>query len=315
MLHRIVLATAGVLTLTGAVQAADLTPPPPPPPIWTGFYVGVTAGGTWSGASSVDIAAVPFLDAGVVPGLGATSAALATGNYFVHPTAAFIGGGTLGYNYQFSPSIVAGIELDFSGVAADVRNAVVSTQALIPGSTDVLAQSIANSHNLDFLGTIRGRLGYLVTPTLLVYGTGGLAYGQEQANTVLTQFAAGADPALVAAGATSPYAVTGFAACSGFPAVTSCTYTTTRVGWTAGGGLEWLFTPNWSLKVEYLYYHLGSANYDVGFLQNTSNVTGTPLYASHVTSSVNFNGNVVRVGLNYKFYTWPEAGAPILPRY
>jgi outer membrane immunogenic protein len=34
-----------------------------------------------------------------------------------------------------------------------------------------------------------------------------------------------------------------------------------RTGWTAGGGLEWLFLPSWSFKVEYLYYDLGSANY------------------------------------------------------
>jgi len=315
MLHRILLATAGALTLTGAVQAADLTPPPPPPPIWTGFYVGLTAGGTWSGVNSVDVATVPFFDAGIVPGLGATSAGLATGNYFVHPTAGFIGGGTLGYNYQFSPSIVAGVEFDISGVASDVKNPVVSTLATIPGSSDLLAQATSNSHNIDFLGTIRGRLGYLITPTLLVYGTGGLAYGQEQANTNLTQFVTGTDPALVAAGATSPYAVTGFAACSGFPAVESCRYSTTRVGWTAGGGLEWLFMPNWSVKLEYLYYHLGTANYDVGFLQNTSNVTGLALYANHVISSVSFNGNVVRVGVNYKFFTWPVVGAPLLPVY
>ncbi|HTV34713.1 MAG TPA: outer membrane beta-barrel protein [Methylocella sp.] len=316
MLRRILLTSAGAMALTGAALAADLHPPPPPPvyvpPNWTGFYVGGTVGGTWTGNDSLSTTTLNVFDSGTIPGLAATSAALATSSGFIHPTAAFLGGGTLGYNYQFASTFVAGVELDISGISSDVRGAVVSTEASIPGTT--LAQAVSHAQNLDFLGTIRGRLGYLVTPTLLVYGTGGLAYGQGQATTNLTQFATG--PVAAAAGATNPYYATGFASCSGGTNTfaPSCTYSNTRVGWTAGGGLEWMFLPNWSFKVEYLYYNLGTANYTVGSLSNFS-AAGPLLYTGRVASSATFSGNVVRVGLNYKFFTWPYAPAPVVAKY
>lgn len=61
MLRRILMASAGALALTGAAAAADLTAPPPPPPyvppppppMWTGFYIGLNAGGTWAATNNV----------------------------------------------------------------------------------------------------------------------------------------------------------------------------------------------------------------------------------------------------------------------
>ena len=64
----------------------------------------------------------------------------------------------------------------------------------------------------------------------------------------------------------------------------------TRTGWTAGGGVEWLFIPNWSAKVEYLYYDLGSKNYSV--------IGGT---LPAVSAKAKMDGSIVRAGLNYKF--------------
>jgi outer membrane immunogenic protein len=331
MLRRILLTSAGAMALMGAAHAAEPLPPPPPPPppIWTGFYVGVTAGAEWSNNASVSTAATTFANSGLVDPLPAVSAGLATNSWFVHPAAGFIGGATGGYNYQFSPSFVAGIELDFSGVVEDVKGPVVSREAFIPGfAPDLLAQSISNSQNLDFFGTIRGRLGYLVTPTWLVYGTGGLAYGEASAHTTLTQFVSGPNAALIGLGANNPYYLVGFPACGssailsttavGFPGTEPCGYSTVRVGWTAGGGVEWMFMPNWSIKLEYLYYHLGTANYTPGYLQNPQLVSPPTvpfLYSSHVTSSASFNGNVVRIGLNWKFYTWPAPVAPVVAKY
>ena len=74
--------------------------------------------------------------------------------------------------------------------------------------------------NLSWFGTVRGRVGYLITPTLLIYGTGGFAYGQVDAWGLAS----------------------------------------TNTGWTAGGGVEWMFAPHWSAKVEYLYVDLSGSN-------------------------------------------------------
>ncbi|MGB8898002.1 MAG: outer membrane beta-barrel protein [Methylocella sp.] len=87
---------------------------------------------------------------------------------------------------------------------------------------------------IDYFGTLRGRYGYLFTPTLLVYGTGGFAYGGTGTSSL----------------------------------------TTTPLGWAAGGGLEWMFFPNWSLKVEYLYYEL--AKQTSNFATLTQNFPGVP---------------------------------------
>ena len=194
MLRRILLTSAGAMALTGAALAADLRPPPlpvyVPPPSWTGFYAGLNAGGTWSGVKSQDTVSSVVTDNGVIPGLASTSAALATASVPLHPTAAFIGGGQLGYNYQFYNSFIAGFEADIQGTSSDFRAQGVFSQATVAPGVG-LASDIASSQSTDWLGTVRGRLGFLFTPTLLIYGTGGFAYGQTNAITYITQFVTG----------------------------------------------------------------------------------------------------------------------------
>ena len=82
-----------------------------------------------------------------------------------------------------------------------------------------------------------------------------------------------------------------------------------QVGWTAGAGLEWMFARNWSAKMEYLYYDLGSVSIS-GPLQLYSE-RGTSYGASQ--SSAQFNGHVVRTGLNYHFGS--STPAPVLAKY
>ncbi len=298
MLRRILLTSAGAMALTGAALAADLRPPPPPvyvpPPSWTGFYAGLNAGGTWSNVNSFGTTSFNAFDSGEVPGLGATSAALASISDPLHPTAGFIGGGQIGYNYQFYNSFVAGVEADIQGTSSDFRAEGVFSQAVV-GPGIGLSQGIAASESVDWLGTVRGRLGFLFTPTLLVYGTGGFAYGQTNAITSITQYVTGA--------ADLPNAYGAFAR-----------YSNTRTGWTAGGGLEWMFFPNWSFKVEYLYYNLGSVNYGVYPLANY-NAEGVLTTFGGSVSKPSFNGNIVRVGVNYHFFTWPPVVAPVVAKY
>jgi outer membrane immunogenic protein len=90
-------------------------------------------------------------------------------------------------------------------------------------------------------------------------------------------------------------------------------FNSTRVGWTAGGGVEWMFSPNWSLKAEYLYYNLGSVTYNLSPLIHTLTIPPfTTVASAFPHSSTRFNGNIVRAGLNYHF-NW--APPPIVAKY
>jgi outer membrane immunogenic protein len=75
----------------------------------------------------------------------------------------------------------------------------------------------------------------------------------------------------------------------------------TLAGWTAGGGLEWLFSPNWSLKVECLCYDLGRVTYAMSPLVYI-NSSGIPFSGSAPVASTRFDGNAIRGGISYHFF-------------
>jgi outer membrane immunogenic protein len=82
---------------------------------------------------------------------------------------------------------------------------------------------------------------------------------------------------------------------------TSASSSATRTGWTAGAGAEWKFAQNWSAKLEYLYYDLGSMTTNLGILNN--NPSGVPftIFSHSPAATTSFNGNIVRAGVNYHF--------------
>ncbi len=285
------LLAAAALTLGGSAFAADLPsskgPVPvyaPPPPVvpWTGFFVGANAGGTWSSNNSIGVVSGPLwaADPAAMGLLGASS--LAGSGYLQPSQGGFIGGGQIGYNWQFASRYVVGVEADIQGVAGGNTDSRAATAVAVPGGGQ-LSTIITASRSLDYLGTVRGRAGYLIMPTLLVYGTGGLAYGGVTSNTSILQAGDVAQIAGVAAGQ----------------------YSDTRVGWTAGGGVEWMFWPNWSAKVEYLYYDLNSLRYASSPLSLTSGA-GAQLTSVLPETRTRFDGHIVRAGANYHF-NW---GAP-----
>ena len=142
-----------------------------------------------------------------------------------------------------------------AGIEADLSYASISGSSSVCGPP----AHACGTELKSYLGTVRGRLG----PTWerwFVYGTGGLAYGRVHA----------------------------------WDALFGTSGSETRVGWTAGGGVEAAFAPNWSGKVEYLYVDLGSGHlYDI--------VPGVP-------ETVSFDAHVVRLGVSYHF------NAPTGPR-
>lgn len=158
-----------------------------------------------------------------------------------------IAGATIGYNFQSGPWLL-GVEGDFDW-------------ADISGSIDCPNPAFSCQSDLDWFATFRGRAGW-ATGRLLLFGTAGLAVADMHVETVLP-------------GNSVPP--------SGKPVNGS---SATAVGWTAGLGAEFAFWSNWSGKIEWLYYDLGTNSYTVDF-------------NSKVRASQ--NGNMVRIGLNRKF--------------
>jgi outer membrane immunogenic protein len=282
----------------GPVVAADLpyrkAPPPTyyaPAPVanWTGFYVGLNAGGTFGGSNNVNVSTGVFGPGVDAAALGAIGSGVGNNNY-----GGFIGGGQIGYNHQFSPAIVAGLEADIQGLAGGGGTSsfsVASPGALNP--THTFGGTVSASQSLDYLGTVRGRIGYLFTPSLLIYATGGLAYGGANLNSSFSATESTAAGAFVGS------------------AFGGANASNTQVGWTVGGGLEWMFAHNWSAKLEYLYYDLGTVSLNSP-VQYVNAVTGsTGLGASQ--TSAQFNGHIVRAGVNYHF-NW-AAPAPVMAKY
>ena len=244
-------------------MAADVAPlyraPPPLPVIWsswTGFYVGANLG--WVGSSNSTLTNT---------GAGGLGSALAAG--FIPGSVGvshngLIGGGQIGYNWQFSPFWVAGIEADYDGISKYSTTSVFAS----PGSAAFPPFTTTFTSGLDTLGTVRARLGWLWTPALLAYATGGFAYGETKVGSSFT----------------CPICVP--------PGAVALTSTNTSTGWTVGTGLEWQFAPLWSVKAEYLYVDLGSR----------SDIIGYGPFNSTLTSTVEERDNIVRAGLNYKFW-------------
>lgn len=273
----------------GPALAADLihkSPQilPPPPPAWAGFHVGLNGGYTWANSPDIRISSFPWpapapfvTPQGPVPRAD-RFASDATGSITGARSGGFIGGGQLGYDALLTPQILAGVEADFQGVLGATGSAFVSnaTTQLHPTS------------RLDYLGTVRARLGYLLAPAFLLYATGGAAYGGASSSMSIFQPGEGAIGG-VGTGSSS----------------------TTRFGWTAGAGGEWMFWPNWSVKTEYLYYDLGSAGSSFvatsgGFdpLYPIDPFFYTTVYQFSYLSAktqAHYSGNIVRAGINYHF--------------
>jgi outer membrane immunogenic protein len=165
------------------------------------------------------------------------------------------GGGQVGFNYQMG-NIVWGIEADFQG--SDQKQ--TTTLGCGVGCT------VSEEDRLRSFGTVRGRVGVAAWDRGLLYFTGGWAW--MNANSRVT-------------------------ATSGAATATLIDMSASKGGWTIGGGGEWMFAPNWSTKLEYLY-------------MRADNVTATGtipavLGGGTIASSSRIENSVVRLGLNYHF--------------
>jgi outer membrane immunogenic protein len=291
-MKKFLLTTAALGLLAGPALAADLpvykAPPAAPVCFWCGWYIGGNVGGTWAQDSNVTTAAAPVQAAGTgifTFGPEAAVAAALASNNSGGKQSGFIGGGQIGYNLQLAPAWVAGFEADIQGLSNSNGGSAITVTSPVPGfPSEAFTSTTAVSKHVDYLGTVRGRFGVLLNSNTLLYGTGGLAYGGVHAATAITQTDTGILPGPVSANYTSAAAIN-----------------TTRAGWTAGVGAEMRLWDRWTGKLEYLYYDLGSVSYGLPNLVANAPTFPAPTWTASAASSARFNGNIVRVGLNYKF--------------
>jgi outer membrane immunogenic protein len=242
------------LACAPATLAADMplkatTPAPNIGPNWGGFYVGGNVGARWSTAkwTSLDFDFVPPAAADNPSNLDKTG---------------FRFGGYVGYNWMFTTTWLVGLEADFGWAGG--------TATHIPFPGDPLGPSeFRDTVNvkLGWDASARGRLGYLLTPNWLVFGTGGVAWQQ----------------------------ITTSASCGGLGG-TVCgisineSATETKTGWTVGGGVETMLWGNWIGRAEYRYANFGHVS---------NRLPPAPAFGFHADIAV--QTSIALLGLAYKF--------------
>ena len=270
-MNKILLSSVAFIGLATSAMAADLPArraPIAPAPVfsaipvftWTGFYVGVNAGYGFHNNSNNNSVFVP---AGTFATAPAAAGTLTFGD---SGQDGFVGGGQVGYNYQFG-SFVVGAEADIQWADLGGNNRTVGVPAGFPG-TFIPA---GTPGGVDWFGTVRGRAGFAFDRAL-IYATGGFAYGGGGTNNN-----------------------------NNFNGVFSSKNNSSRSGYAVGAGVEYAFTNNLTLGVEGLYVNLGSRRQ--GEFIGTENVGGvtTAVFVPGSGSSRDDAFTVARVKLNYKF--------------
>ena len=244
--------------------AADLpvkaVPPPTPVASWTGFYVGGDAGVAWSRSGAWtfnDPNATLFSD----PAFGAQTS-----------QAAALAGFHAGYNWQFAPTWVVGIEGDYawSNLSDDRANSPLRLGATVIPNTFLAMKTETRS-----LASVRARLGFVGWANTMFYATGGV--GRKSVH--FSGFENNRPPTFA----------------TNFLSVASTSKAST--GWVAGAGAEAMVAPHVSVRAEYLYYGFNSSATTVANLQ--PNPGAFPLAFVYNWASQNIQ--VVRTGVSYKF--------------
>jgi outer membrane immunogenic protein len=260
------LAFVAVSLLIGTpALAADMAvkaPPPAAAPTWTGWYLGLNAGGDWGTsqtATTVGSSTVaPAYNPGVPPlinALGAPTNVHASG---------FIGGVHGGYNLQIAQWLV-GVEVDYESFRNAASNSAVGP-GFVPGATYTLNSSVST----DWLLTARPRIG-IISNDWLLYGTGGLAVTRLSGRW-------------------------NFFTTNGVPdSSESASGSTDKVGWALGGGIEKMLPGKWAIGAEYLHVNFG--NVSATSFPVLGGITATNVFAH----TAELNANIVRVRLS-KFF-------------
>ena len=243
---------------------------------WTGVYAGASLGAKWGSAAwtTRSVALPPgynsFLDASASRGYGSTSARF--GIY-------------LGYNWQFASRWVGGVEFDWAyskndRTAAGIPGCSIDCTGGTPGPANDLS-----AVKLGWDASARLRLGHLISPSVMVYSSGGLAW-QKLKSSVTCQFSA-PDPFCLEE--------------TGDPFVTT-TNSTIRTGWTVGGGVENKILENWILRADYRYSTFGRTS-----IHSTLISPPNPGNLNSVDYDLKINTHIATVGIAYQFGALPTS--------
>jgi len=250
---------------------------------WSGFYVGLNAGGVWGNARANTSTAC--LDTSQPPDpndpnpifdphpndnhidcpfpSSTESAAVGTAGSGKISDRGFTGGGQAGVNVQ-TGRLVYGLEVDLQsfklgGARTGTANDPVNVGNVI---------TVGTSFDTDWLFTARTRFGWTVAPNILLYGTGGVAATELSARNSISSSLTGAQGAASNTGRV--------------------------IGWTLGGGAEWALNRHWTLRAEYLYLNFGNVTAN-------ASVSDASVNPSNLATTVNLTANIARAGINYKF--------------
>lgn len=252
MLQLLKLSSVSVMLSAGLAQAADIANPTASD--WNGFYVGIQGGyggGTFDFPMNLKTDFSPADTNNLDYDFGANLT-----------SSGFFGGLQAGWNWQVE-RFVLGIEGDIS--VADIAGEMELY-------SDTANASVKGGSQVDWFATARLRGGFLATPDLLLYATGGFAWGSVNASYDLDLGSLGQ----LDDGTTESH-----------------------MGWSLGGGLEYAVTPNISVKTEYLYVDLGKAellNEDLSGIINSQARGSVDL---KIEQDISFHS--VRAGINYRF--------------
>jgi outer membrane immunogenic protein len=284
-MKKAVVAAAALVSLAaiGSAGAADMAlKAPTPVPIydWTGFYVGASWGTRLSDAD--------WTTTCLLPGVAACPTALPNRLNFQNSVPLNSNGarwgGYAGYNWQYQ-NMLLGAEVDGAWVdsSAFVKGIPGAEDPGVPGSPGLDTARIRTTWDAG----VRGRLGWIVTGNVLLYGTAGASWIHvESSATCGTAFPVGW--------------------CAGFGPFlgTTQTISTTRVGWTAGGGMEVMVTPNWLARAEYRF-----ANYGTFSSTLFGGFNGSVVNGDAFSFDTKLTTQTALIGVAYKF------GGPVVARY
>jgi outer membrane immunogenic protein len=271
LVSRILLgATAALALVVGSAHAADLPVKAQPAAwSWAGLYVGGSLGARSAQNDYTVSSLFPNFTVPPFVPFGPVAFSQVPSGSFDSTAARF--GGYAGYNWSVAPSWIVGVEADV-GWANNNKTATAISAATVGGIGAITSLPVTTIKD-TWDGSVRGRVGTLLTPNTLLFGTAGVAWQRMEVAAFCPAFGG---------------------------ATTFCTfnhsesYSKTLTGWTAGVGIEQRMWGHWLARLEYRYADFQE------FSQLFFNSTG-PFFDDRFTANVKLQTHTVNVGLGYKF--------------
>ena len=275
-MKKLIIGSLAVIAISAAApaQAADMPMKAAPRPIlvssWGGWYAGINGGYGWGDPDAIVNPSGAPLPAGTVTNFtGGSPFTLST-----RPRG-WLGGVQLGYNWMINPTTMVGVEADFqfSNLKDSASGGYINTYSLNGDATRTVGIASLET-KMDWFATFRGRYGWVVAPTVMPYVTGGLAIANIK--TSLTN-------------AGSHFDIGG-----GIPGTlissfnNSASFSDIQFGFAVGGGLDWMVSPAWVVRTEYLYLNFAGKTYNA------------PL-AGITSASSKLDAHIARLAINYRF--------------